>query len=81
MQTSEKLTLSHQNRVCLAGKYTGYSLSRGDFVDTIQDCCDLFYIDHEDDHFRDRRFGYPTRSEALNAIRRQILGPSEEPFA
>ena len=74
MQTANTLTLSKDNRICHDGKYTGYFLRRGGYVGTVGDRLDQFYIHHEDDDLWDRRQGYQTRAEALDALRYSLFG-------
>lgn len=74
MQTANTLTLSRDNRICHDRKYMGYFLRRGGYVGTVQDRLDRFYIHHEDDELWDRRHGYRTRKEALDALYYLLFG-------
>lgn len=68
----KSLTLSRGNRICLNGRYTGYSLSRGGFFGTCNDRADRWYIDDDSDTTLDRRgAGYCTRAEALDGFAEQ----------
>ena len=65
-------TLARGNRICLAGRYTGYSLARGGFCGTCNDRIDRWYIDNDSDTTLDRRGpGHRTRAEALDAFARR----------